>query len=136
MIRISRAKVSVDDALKAVSITKAGGTVLFVGTVRENSGRKKLTHMEMEAAPDLAEKDLERISSAAKRRFGILKVAVTHRTGRMSPGDIILVIAVSAPHRKDAFAACRFIIDELKKTTPIWKKEIGDGLSRWVEGER
>ncbi len=135
MIRFTESRISVDNALRAVSTTRAGGTVLFIGTVRESSGRKKLAHLDMEAAPGLAEKDLKRISAAAKKRFDILKIAVTHRTGRMNPGEIIIVVAVSASHRKDAFKACNFIIDELKKTTPIWKKEVGPGMSRWVEGE-
>lgn len=91
--------------------------------------------MELEAATDLAEADLKRIAKESAKRFDLVKVAVHHRIGRLKVGDVIVVIAVSAPHRVDAFNACRFIIDELKKTTPIWKKEFSGSRHRWVEGE-
>ncbi len=89
--------------------------------------------MELEAATDLAEADLKRIANESAKKFDLVRVAVRHRIGRLSIGDVIVVIAVSAPHRKDAFRACRFIIDELKKTTPIWKKEFCGSKHRWVE---
>lgn len=92
--------------------------------------------MEIECAKALAKKDLERISAIAKRKFAVLKVAVSHRTGVMKVGDAIVAIAVSAKHRKEAFAACNYIITELKKTTPIWKKESGPSGQRWVAGGR
>ena len=89
--------------------------------------------MELEAATDLAEADLKRIAKESAKKFDLVRVAIRHRIGRLSVGDVIVVIAVSAPHRKDAFRACRFIIDELKKTTPIWKKEFTSDNAYWVE---
>lgn len=135
-ITITHEPLSVDKVFKSVSAKSAGGTVLFIGTVRNRSGRMSVARMELESAQDLAKADLERISNAAMRKFDILKAAVSHRIGRMIVGDIIVIVAVSAAHRKDAFAACRFMIDELKKTTPIWKKELGRGKQRWVESGR
>jgi len=134
-ITISNKPISVDAALKSVSSKSAGCTVLFIGTVRDRSEGMRVTGMELESARDLAKSDLERISNLASRKFDVLKVTVSHRIGELNVGDIIVAIAVSAPHRQDAFAASQFIIDELKKTTPIWKKELGSLRRRWVEGK-
>jgi len=90
--------------------------------------------MELEAAVNLARADLKRISMEAARRFAVSKISVAHRIGRLKVGDIIVVIAVSAPHRADAFKACHYVIDELKKTTPIWKKEFSGRTGEWVDG--
>ena len=134
-ITITDKPISVDAALKSVSSKSAGCTVLFIGTVRNRSEGVRVTGMELESARDLAKSDLERISNLASRKFDVLKVTVSHRIGELNVGDIIVAIAVSAPHRQDAFAASQFIIDELKKTTPIWKKELGSLRRRWVEGK-
>jgi molybdopterin synthase catalytic subunit len=133
---ITSKPISVDAALKSVSSKSAGGTVMFIGTVRDRSEGMRVIGMELESARDLAKSDMERISNLALRKFDVLKVAVSHRIGELNVGDIIVAIAVSAPHRKDAFAACKYIIDELKKTTPIWKKELGPRKQRWVESKR
>ena len=91
-----------------------------------------MERMEIESSEELAKADLERISAAALERYGVEGVSVAHRIGALKVGEIIVVIAVSAAHRAEAFEACKFIIDELKKTTPIWKKEFGSEESRWV----
>ena len=135
-ITITDKPISVDAALKSASSKSAGCTVLFIGTVRNRSEGVRVTGMELESARDLAKSDLERISNLALRQFDVLKVTVSHRIGRLNVGDIIVAIAVSAAHRQDAFVACKHIIDELKKTTPIWKKELGSLRRRWVEGKR
>jgi molybdopterin synthase catalytic subunit len=88
--------------------------------------------MTLEAAKDLAEADLARICDKACKMFDVNDIAVAHRIGSLRVGDVIVAICVGAPHRKDAFRACEFIIDELKKTTPIWKKEVGLGKERWA----
>jgi molybdopterin synthase catalytic subunit len=133
-VKVTSRQVAVERVLRWVSSRSAGGTVSFIGTVRNKSDGMKVTRMELEAATDLAESDLKRIAKESAKRFDLVKVAVHHRIGRMKVGDVIVVIAVSAPHRVDAFNACRFIIDELKKTTPIWKKEFNGSRHRWVEG--
>jgi molybdopterin synthase catalytic subunit len=131
-IRILPKRISAESLLRAVSSKEAGGTVLFLGTVRNRSGRSAVTEMHVESAQDLARRDLERISSEAVKKFKVTKIAVAHRVGSLKVGETIVGIAVSAPHRAEAFSACRFIIDELKRTTPIWKKERAGGKDRWV----
>jgi molybdopterin synthase catalytic subunit len=133
-VKVTSKQVTVERVLRWVSSGSAGGTVSFIGTVRNKSDGMKVTRMELEAATDLAEADLKRIVKESSKRFDLVKVAVHHRIGRLKVGDVIVLIAVSAPHRVDAFNACRFIIDELKKTTPIWKKEFSGSRHRWVEG--
>jgi len=135
-IRISKVSIKPDAILAAVRTPSAGGIVSFVGTVRNRSDGMKVTGMELEAAADMARADLGRIANEAGRRFQVSKVSIVHRIGKLKVGDIIVVIAVSAPHRAHAFNACKFIIDELKKTTPIWKKEFSGTKGRWVEGAR
>lgn len=136
-VEITTRRISVDKVVKSVFSPSAGGTVVFIGTVRSSSkGMPKVTRIELETARDLAKSDLLRIARKAESRYGISKLTVHHRVGRIGVGEVILIIAVSAPHRKAAFSACRFVIDELKKSTPIWKKEYGSHGSLWVTPER
>ena len=134
-VAISKRPISVEKVIGSVLCPSAGGTAVFIGTVRDRSERMRVSRMELEAAEDLAKQDLARIAKAAAKRFDVCRISVQHRAGKMNVGDVIVVIAVSAPHREDAFKACRFVIDELKKSTPIWKKEIGGGKQRWVKAE-
>lgn len=135
-VNITRKKLSLDRVVRAVRSPDVGGIAVFIGTVRGRSGSRRVTSLLLEAAEDLAKSDIERIAKAAKKRFNVARIVVSHRVGSLRIGDVIVIIAVGAPHRKDAFAACRFIIDELKKSTPIWKKEFGPGWERWVKGEQ
>lgn len=132
--RIIERPIAVEGVLRSVASKSAGGTVCFIGTVRDSSKGRRVSKMELEAAKDLAEKDLDIIARAARSRFDVERIAVVHRIGRLRVGEVIVVIAVSAAHRGDAFKACKYIIDGLKKTTPIWKKEFGEGRAAWVEG--
>ena len=135
-VKVAKSPIRPESVLADVRTPSAGGIVSFIGTVRNRSDGLRVTRMELEAAVDLARKDLGRISTLAARRFKVSKISVVHRIGKLKVGDIIVVIAVSAPHREDAFKACKFIIDELKKSTPIWKKEFAGGKGRWVEGAK
>jgi molybdopterin synthase catalytic subunit len=132
--RITERPIAIESVLKTVATKSAGGTVCFIGTVRDTSRGRRVSKMELETARDLAEKDLDRITQSARTRFNVERIAVVHRVGKLRLGDVIVVIAVSAAHRGDAFKACKYIIDELKKSTPIWKKEFGEGRATWVEG--
>lgn len=134
MMRVSSRPISVDKVVKSVRSSAAGCVVTFVGTVRNSSEGARVTGLELEAAQDLALKDLRRISERAKAKFDIQKLSVIHRLGTLRVGDVIVAIAVSAGHREDAFAACRYVIEELKRTTPIWKREFTGKAQRWVEG--
>ena len=132
--RITERPIAIEGVIKSVASRSAGGTVCFIGTVRDSSKGRRISKMELEAAKELAEKDLDKIARATCNRFDVERIAVVHRVGRLRVGEVIVVIAVSAAHRGDAFKACKHVIDELKKSTPIWKKEFGEGRATWVEG--
>ena len=136
LVRISRSPIRPEVVLSDVRTPSAGGIVSFVGTARNRSDGSRVTGMELEAAADLARKDLVRIATEAGERFEVSRISVAHRIGKLRIGDVIVAIAVSAPHRSDAFGACKFVIDELKKSTPIWKKEFSGKKGHWVKGER
>lgn len=131
-VAVSSKAVSASRVLKSISSPESGGSVLFLGTVRARSKGMKVTRMQLESAKDLATADLRRIAKAADGKYEVNCIAVEHRVGVLRVGDIIVAIGVSAAHREDAFRACKYIIDELKKTTPIWKKELGVRRERWV----
>ncbi len=134
-VKISKRPISASEVTTSVESKSAGATVTFIGTVRDSSEGLKVTGMELESAMDIARKDLVRISELASDKFDITKLSIAHRVGRLKVGEVIVAIAVSAAHRKDAFRACEFVIDELKKTTPIWKKEYSGSGHRWVKGD-
>jgi molybdopterin synthase catalytic subunit len=129
---------SVDEALKAVAAPDAGGTVVFLGTVRDHSDDMgRVERLEYSAYREMAEKVLSDVAGEAARRWPLLGVAVLHGVGDLSIGDHTVVVACSSAHRGEAFEACRFVIDEVKRRVPIWKKEVGPDGERWVglEGE-
>jgi adenylyltransferase/sulfurtransferase len=117
----------------ALNTTEAGGFVDFVGRVRRSSNGREVVALEYDAYPELAIKEGQTLLEEAQRRFGLLDAACVHRLGRVEVGEPAVAITVASPHRREAFAACEFIIDELKKRVPIWKKEhFADGASGWV----
>jgi molybdopterin synthase catalytic subunit len=111
----------------------AGGIVTFVGTVRDLSRGHAIRHLEYEAYPEMAEREMEKIADEAAAQWPGARVAMAHRTGRLAIGELAVVIAAAAPHRAEAFAAARFAIDTLKQRVPIWKKEVAEGGEYWVE---
>jgi molybdopterin synthase catalytic subunit len=111
-----------------------GAVSLFLGTVRNVNAGRRVLFLEYEAYPRMAELEMERIAAEAIERFGVTKVAIVHRVGRVEIGEASVVIAVAAPHRAPAMDACRFVIDTLKTSVPIWKREHFDGGEVWVEG--
>jgi molybdopterin synthase catalytic subunit len=113
--------------------TSDGAVVTFVGTVREASDGREVHGLQYEAYEEMAETTMERIASEAFEKWPIGRVLIAHRVGKLPVGEVSVVIAVSAPHRGEAFDACEFCIDTLKQTVPIWKKEhFADGDSAWV----
>jgi molybdopterin converting factor subunit 1 len=110
-----------------------GGIVSFIGTVRDTSRGQSIRHLEYEAYPEMAEREMERISQEAAQRWPGTRVAVAHRRGRLEVGEIAVVVVAAAPHRGDAFAAARYTIDTLKERVPIWKKEVTTDGEYWVE---
>lgn len=130
MIEITENDISVEDVIDSVRTPEAGAVVIFLGTVRSEPG---LNGLELESYKDMALEKLNEIRIEGLEKYSILDLSVIHRIGKMPVGENIVAIAVSASHRAEAFSACRYIIDELKVTTPIWKKEMGPG--KWVSGE-
>lgn len=120
------------EKIKNVS-AKIGGIVTFLGTAREFSRGRKINELEFEHYPIMAEKKLAEIRSLALRDYDVIEIAIIHRVGKISIGDNIVLIIAAAEHRADAFKACRWCIDELKRITPIWKREMTDTGDIWVE---
>ncbi|MDQ7843981.1 MAG: molybdenum cofactor biosynthesis protein MoaE [Armatimonadota bacterium] len=121
--------------LEAVRHPQAGAVVLFLGTVRDNRRGARVDHLEYEAYETLALREMGRVAAEAAARWPVLRVAMVHRLGVLQVGEVSVAIAVSAPHRRDAFEAGRFAIDALKQTVPIWKKEVWEGGEVWVGSE-
>jgi molybdopterin synthase catalytic subunit len=115
----------------------AGGVVQFCGTVRDHNHGAKVIALRYEAFREMAEAEIRRIIEVARERWPVLHASAVHRTGDLQIADVAVCVTVSSAHRDAAFAACRFIIDELKSTAPIWKKEtLESGERRWVEESR
>jgi len=110
-----------------------GGIVVFVGAVRDHARGREIRHLEYEAYAGMAEREMERIADEAAERWQGARVAIAHRTGRLEIGDLAVVVAAAAPHRAEAFAACRYAIDTLKERVPIWKKEFATDGEYWVD---
>lgn len=135
--RILRAPIDVA-ALRAVLVDPAcGGYAAFEGWVRDSNEGQRVRQLEYEAYEALAVREAERIVAEAVARFGIAHAACAHRVGKLAIGELAVWVGVSAPHRDEAFRACRYIIDEIKHRLPIWKKEhYMSGDSGWVNCER
>jgi molybdopterin synthase catalytic subunit len=133
MIRVTTEPLSSDALADVVTVPEAGGVVVFLGVVRNNSAGRRVVALEYEAHVPMAEAKMKEIGEAVHRRWPDVKqVAMAHRIGRLGIGDASVVIAVSAAHRQQAFEACHFAIDRLKETVPIWKREIFEDGAVWV----
>jgi len=115
-----------------VADNAAGGTVTFLGTVRNQTKGKKVIKLEFESYVPMAIKEMKKIADKAAEKWSTLHVCIHHRVGTLQVGEIPVIIAVSTPHRKAAFEACEYIIDTLKETVPIWKKEFFEDGEIWV----
>ena len=135
LTRVTSETLSVDEALAFVADPAAGGTCVFVGTVRDHSVAGDVTGLRYEAWDELATRRLDELAGELMTSWDLRKVAIVHRTGELSIGEASVVIAVSAPHRPEAFEACRHAIERLKEDVPIWKKEeLASGDAHWVMG--
>ncbi|WP_026875123.1 molybdenum cofactor biosynthesis protein MoaE [Jiangella gansuensis] len=123
---------SVDEVMTAVSDRGAGGTCVFVGTVREEDGGRGVTSLDYEAHPTVTD-TLRAVAEKVTADVPVRALAATHRVGHLEIGDIAVVVAVAAAHRQEAFEACRRLIDDLKREVPIWKHQrFDDGGEEWV----
>jgi molybdopterin synthase catalytic subunit len=123
-----------DDLLKRLNTVGCGAVVSFVGLTRETEGDADVLRLEFDAWQDKLTPVLESLAHQSIERFGVTSVAMAHRTGSVGPQEPIVAIHVGSPHRKEAFTACEWLIDELKKQAPIWKKEVTTSGETWKEG--
>ena len=131
-VKLLQKPLDVDACNAFVQDDSCGGIVTFVGTVRNHTQNKPVKQLEFSAYGPMAVKEMQKIAEKALESFDILKIAIHHAEGLLQVGDVPVVIAVSAAHRKAAFEACEFAIDTLKETVPIWKKEFFDDGEVWV----
>jgi molybdopterin synthase catalytic subunit len=133
MFRLTRDAIDYHALTEAVRSPHCGAVVLFLGTVRDLTGEHVTAFLEYEAYAAMAEKKLGEIETEVRRRWPVGEIAIVHRLGRLEVGEISVAVAVSSPHRGEAFDAGRYAIDTLKELVPIWKKENApDGTGEWV----
>ncbi len=132
MIKITEKPIDIQKVIDTASSLGAGAVNVFVGTVRNNAHGKNVLWLEYEAYESMAVSEIRKIIDEASHRWPLLGWGVSHRIGTLKPGEVSVVVAVSSPHRKQAFEACQFIIDTLKEKAPIFKKEIFEGGEEWV----
>jgi molybdopterin synthase catalytic subunit/molybdopterin converting factor small subunit len=130
--RLSSEALSLDAVVDEVRTDQAGAIATFVGTTRVESRGRTVLHLDYEAYEEMAEQVMARIATELSDRYELCAIAIHHRTGRVEIGDASVVIAVSAPHRQDALAACKDAIDRLKEEVPLWKKEAYEGGEEWI----
>ena len=132
MFRITRAPIALDRLTRAVRDPAAGAVVTFVGTTRNENAGRRVVRLEYEAFSRMAEREMRALAATATKRWTLRKVAMVHRIGIVPVGEASVAIAVSAGHRAEAFAACHWLIDRLKESVPIWKREHFRGGQVWI----
>lgn len=131
-IQLTENILSAQRCIELVASAGAGAVNIFIGTVRDQTQAKRVTRLEYEAYVPMAISEMQKIADQACKKWQLLGIAIHHRVGILNIGEAAVVIAVATPHRADAFAACHWIIDTLKQTVPIWKKEIFEDGEVWV----
>jgi molybdopterin synthase catalytic subunit len=132
MFRVTDKPINLQELVDCVTDPEAGAIATFIGTTRNNNEGRKVIALDYEAYPEMAEKELTRLGEEARRKWQICRMAIVHRVGPVQITEPSVMIAVSAAHREAAFAACRFAIEEIKRTVPIWKKEVYEGGEIWI----
>ena len=131
-VRLTDEAIDLAAVVAEVARDEAGAVATFVGTTRVTSRGRTVHHLEYEAYEGMAEQEMRRIAALLQERYELCEVAIAHRIGRVEIGEASVAIAVSAPHRADALAACKDAIDTLKETVPLWKKEVYEGGEEWI----
>ncbi len=134
LIRVTDEVLRPEDAIAAVESPSAGAINVFLGVVRDNNLGRRVGHLVYDAYPAMAEKVMREIAQEALGRFGLVDCAVLHRTGRLEIGETSLLIAVSCGHRAASFEGGHWLVNEIKKRVPVWKKEVWEDGAEWVEG--
>ena len=133
-MHLTRAALSLDDLLAEVQGPERGGTCVFMGTVRNGPEESGVTEIEYSAYDAMAEAEIERMLGETEAQWPGVRVGLRHRVGRVPVGEASIAIVAAAPHRSEAFAACRHVIEEVKRRLPMWKKEYRiDGTAAWVD---
>ena len=132
MYELKDTSLDLNELVSAVGDPGVGAIVTFIGTTRDNNEGRRVHSLEYEAYQGMAEQEMRKLGDEAQAKWQINGVAVHHRIGRVPIGEASVMIAVASPHRDEGFKACRYIIDELKKRVPIWKKEIYEGGEVWI----
>jgi MoaE-MoaD fusion protein len=131
-VRLTPEPLSLEGAVRAASSDEAGAVATFLGTARRHSRGRTVLYLDYEAYEDMAAELLAGLAAELRERHGLTGIALHHRVGRVDIGEPSVVIAVSAPHRAEAFAACREAIETLKTSIPLWKKEVYEGGEEWI----
>jgi molybdopterin synthase catalytic subunit len=134
LIRVTPDELNTAEAVAAVGSPAAGAITVFLGVVRDNNLGRRVQYLEYDAYPSMAEKVMRELAEEAKERFGLEDCAVLHRTGRLEIGEASLLIAVSCGHRAESFEAGHWLVNEIKKKVPVWKKEVWEDGEAWIEG--
>ena len=132
MIKITAKPIDVQKVIDTASSLNAGAVNVFIGTVRSQAHGKNVVWLEYESYESMTVAEIRKIIDEASHRWPLLGWAVSHRIGTLKPGEVSVVVAVSAPHRKESFEACQYIIDEVKAKAQIWKKEVFEDGEEWV----
>lgn len=134
MFKITSDEIELGDVIRAVEADDAGAIVHFLGVVRNNTEGREVSYLEYEAYPPMAEKKMAEIAQEIHEKWGLDRVAMIHRVGRLEIGEVSVAVAVASPHRKEAFEACHYAMNRLKQIVPIWKREVwADGEEEWVK---
>lgn len=134
MFKITSEEIELGDVIRAVEAGDAGAIVHFLGVVRNNTEGREVSYLEYEAYPPMAEKKMSEIAEEIHEKWGLDRVAMIHRVGRLEIGEVSVAVAVASPHRKEAFEACHYAMNRLKQIVPIWKREVwADGEEEWVK---
>ncbi len=134
MFVVTREPLNPAQLVDAVRRDESGAVVLFYGVVRNHNEGRRVQYLEYDAYEGMAEKKLREVADEVKRRFPIDDIAIAHRVGRLDIGETSLLVAVSSAHRADAFEAAHYCVDRIKQVVPIWKKEVWEDGSAWLEG--
>lgn len=134
MFKITDETITEAQVREVVESPDSGAVVLFLGTVRNNTDGRQVKHLEYDAYEPMAEKKMAEIGQEILEKWGITRVAIIHRVGKLEIGEVSVAVGVASPHRKDGFEACKYAMDRLKQIVPIWKREVWlDGDAEWVK---
>jgi molybdopterin synthase catalytic subunit len=136
MFEITRDPLDPRALVEAVRRDEAGAIALFYGVVRNENLGRRVSYLEYDAYPEMAVKKMREVADEVRARYPVAEVGVLHRIGRLDIGETSLLVAVSSGHRKEAFEACHYAVDRIKQVVPVWKKEVWEDGSEWVEGHQ